>query len=125
MSRFTRINADGDIKMDTSNCTPADLDLLSEITIETYLEGKGENAKTVKKVKFKLNDNLRALEILGKHLGLFKEGPNVAPPNPLADALRELLARGSALPVRIMGPLGSGRRPMRIVNPERTLDTAE
>ncbi len=25
MSRFTMINADGDIKMDTSNCTPADL----------------------------------------------------------------------------------------------------
>ena len=113
MSRFTRINADGDIELDTSNCTPADLDLLSEVTIETRLEGRGEDARAVKKVKIKLNDNLRALEILGKHLGLFKEGQNVAPPTPLADALREIIARGSALPVRVMGPLGSGIPPNR------------
>jgi phage terminase small subunit len=110
LSRFTRIK-DGDPVVDFSNCTQADLDLLSEITVESYIEGKGDEAKTVKKVKIKLNDRQRALETLGKHLGLFKEGPNVAPPNPLADAFRELLARGSALPVRIMGPLGSGIRP--------------
>ena len=125
MERFVHIDADGQPIIDLSRCTPMDLSLLSEITTETFIEGKGDDAKTVRKTKIKLNDNLRAMEMLGKHLGLFKEGSGAPPANPLADALREIMARGSALPVRIMGPLGSGIRPMRIVNPERDLDAAE
>jgi phage terminase small subunit len=126
LDRFVHIDEDGQPTVDMSRCTPEDLRLLSEITVKTWLEGPKDGPKTkVTETKLKLNDRVRTLEMLGKHLGLFKEGPNSVPPNPLADALREILARGSALPVRIMGPLGSGRRPMRIVNPERTLDAAE
>jgi phage terminase small subunit len=125
MSAFVSVNEGGDLCVNTANVTPAQIDTLAEVTIETYIEGVGDEARTVKKVKIKPYDQMKALELLGKHLGLFKEGPNNVPPNPLADAFRELLARGSALPVRIMGPLGSGRPPIRIVNPDRTLDAAE
>jgi phage terminase small subunit len=126
LDRFVRIDEDGQPTVDMSACTQDDLRLLSEITVKTWMEGpKDGPQKKVTETKLKLNDRVRTLEMLGKHLGVFKEGPNKVPPNPLADALRELLARGSALPVRIMGPLGSGRPPMRIVNPERGLDGAK
>jgi phage terminase small subunit len=46
---------------------------VQEHTVEHYTEGKGEDAREVRKVKFKLVDKLRALELLGKHHALFTE----------------------------------------------------
>jgi hypothetical protein len=46
---------------------------IQEYTVEHYVEGHGEEAKPVKKIKLKLADKLRALELLGKHYALFTE----------------------------------------------------
>ena len=46
---------------------------LSEVTVEDFKEGRGEDARDVRRVKFKLHDKLAALEKLGKHLGMFKD----------------------------------------------------
>ena len=35
--------------------------------------GRGEEARDVRRIKFKLHDKLNALEKLGKHVGMFKE----------------------------------------------------
>jgi hypothetical protein len=45
--------------------------VLHEVTVEDYVEGHGENARAVKRVKFKPHDKLGALDKLGRHLGLF------------------------------------------------------
>jgi hypothetical protein len=42
-----------------------------EITVEEYVEGRGEEARVVKRTKFKLHDKLAALLDLGRHVGLF------------------------------------------------------
>jgi phage terminase small subunit len=46
---------------------------LQEVTIEDYPEGRGENARGVKRVKFKLADKRAALVDIGRHLGMFKD----------------------------------------------------
>jgi phage terminase small subunit len=46
---------------------------VQERTVEHYAEGSGDGAREVKKVKFRLADKLRALELIGKHHALFTE----------------------------------------------------
>lgn len=38
-----------------------------------YVEGRGGNAREVKRVKFKLADKRAALVDIGRHLGMFKD----------------------------------------------------
>jgi hypothetical protein len=42
---------------------------------EDYTDGRGENARKVRKARLVLHDKLGALEKLGKHLGLFEGKP--------------------------------------------------
>ena len=46
---------------------------LQEMTTEEYTEGRGEDAREVKRIKFKLADKAKSLEMLGKHLKLFTD----------------------------------------------------
>jgi phage terminase small subunit len=46
---------------------------IQEYVVEHYTDGHGDDAREVKKIKFKLSDKLRALELLGKHYALFTE----------------------------------------------------
>lgn len=95
MSRFVRIGADGTPRIDLSECTPADLNLLAEIQTDTI--NTGAEAPPIERVKIKMLDRLNALEKLGRHLGAFKEREQ----SPLEDALTALLkaVQGTALPI--------------------------
>ena len=53
---------------------------LAEVTVEDFKEGRGEDARDVRRVKFKLYDKLGALEKLGKHLGMFKDRVELSNP---------------------------------------------
>jgi phage terminase small subunit len=44
---------------------------LSEVTIDDYVDGRGEGARDVKRVRFKLQPKIEALDKLGRHLGMF------------------------------------------------------
>jgi phage terminase small subunit len=46
---------------------------LAEITVETFLDGRGDDAREVRRVKFKLADKLTALAHLGRHYKLFSD----------------------------------------------------
>ena len=46
---------------------------LNSFSIRKYMQGRGKDAKPVTEVKVTLQDQLRALEMLGKYLGMFKE----------------------------------------------------
>jgi len=107
MSRFVRIDAQGQPAIDLSRCTPADLDLLAEITVETFMDGKGRDAREVKRIKIKPYDRHQALDKLARFLGMFKEGQGEPPVDTLAELLKEIQARGTALPIKPQGPLGS------------------
>ena len=80
---YVRIGPDGDPVLDFENLTRDQAAALQEVTVETYMEGRGKNAREVKKVRFKLADKRAALVDLGRHHKLFtnkfehcgKDGP--------------------------------------------------
>jgi len=81
MEAYFRSNEDGDPVLDFSTLTSEQKAAMSEITVETYLEGRGEDARTVKKVKFKLHDKKGALVDIGRHLGAFRDKLEISGPN--------------------------------------------
>ena len=110
MSRFMRISDDGAPVIDLRDRTPADLDLLADVTVESYQEGSREEPRGIKKIKIKPYDRYHALHRLAQHLGLFK-GVGTVATDPLGNLLRDIQERGSTLPVRVDGPLGSWKKP--------------
>jgi hypothetical protein len=62
-----------DAFVDLSTLTRDQAAAIQEITVEDYRDGRGEDARDVRRVKFKLADKRAALAEMGKHLGMFKE----------------------------------------------------
>lgn len=112
MSKFLKISDRGDPYLDFKDCIPADLDLLAEVTVDTYVDGRGDDSRMVKKIKIKPYDRYHALDKLALHLGMF-QGADPAVTDPLGDLLREIQERGSTLPVRVDGPLGAKKKPWK------------
>lgn len=84
MLDYMRPGADGDPYLDFSQLTRDQAAALQEVTVEDFKDGRGSDARDVRRVKFKLADKRAALVDLGKHLGLFKErvehtGPDGGP----------------------------------------------
>jgi phage terminase small subunit len=64
---------DDDVTLSIASLDQSRAAAVQEYTVEHYVEGHGEDAKQVKKIKLKLADKLRSLELLGKHFSLFTE----------------------------------------------------
>lgn len=73
MADYMKVGADGDPYLDFSAITRDQAAALCELTVEDFKDGRGEEAREVRRVKFKLADKKGALVDLGKHLGLFIE----------------------------------------------------
>lgn len=73
MQDYMRAGADGDPYLDFSGLTRDQAAALAEVTVEDFKDGRGEDARDVRRVKFKLHDKRAALVDLGKHLGMFKD----------------------------------------------------
>jgi phage terminase small subunit len=71
MADYLRANPGGDPYLDFSALSRDQAAALQEVTVEDYTEGRGEEKRDVKRVKFKLADKRAALVDLGRHLGLF------------------------------------------------------
>jgi phage terminase small subunit len=63
----------GDPYLDFSRLSRDQAAALQEVTVEDFTDGRGEDARNVRRVKFKLCDKRAALVDLGRHLGLFKD----------------------------------------------------
>jgi phage terminase small subunit len=46
---------------------------IQEMTVEEFTDGRGDEARPCRRIKIKLADKTRALELLGRHLALFVE----------------------------------------------------
>lgn len=97
LSKFVRIDADGTPQIDLSQCTPADLDLLSEIQTDS-MKTPGDSGGTILKVKVKPLDRLKALDKLAAYLGMGDKAANQSTDR-LADAIASLARKGSAAPI--------------------------
>lgn len=73
MADYMKCTPDGDPYLDFSSLTRDQAAALVEVTVEDYLEGRGDDARSVRRVKFKLADKRAALVDCGKHLGMFVE----------------------------------------------------
>ncbi len=67
----------GDVYVDLSRLTREQAAAIQEITFDEYVERgrnrRNGNGRRIKRMRFKLADKTRALELLGKHLKLFTE----------------------------------------------------
>ncbi|WP_411914157.1 terminase small subunit [Bosea thiooxidans] len=73
MGDFLKATTSGDPFFVYAELTDEQKAALAEVTVEDFKEGRGEDARDVRRIKFKLHDKLGALEKLGKHLGMFKD----------------------------------------------------
>lgn len=73
MADYMKATAGGDPYLDFSSLTRDQAAALVEVTVEDYTEGRGDDARDVKRVKFKLADKRASLVDLGRHLGMFKD----------------------------------------------------
>jgi len=70
MLDYIRISADGEPYIDLSELTREQAAALYETTVDDYLEGRGDDAREVRRVRIKLGDKRKALTDLAKLLGL-------------------------------------------------------
>lgn len=73
MMDYMQAGANGDPYLDFSQLTKEQAAALAEVTVDDYVEGRGENSRQVKRVRFKLYDKRAALVDLGRHLGMFTD----------------------------------------------------
>ena len=76
---YVRITSEGDPYIDLSKITRDQGAAIVETTVEDYTEGRGEDARNVRRVKIKLADKKSALIDLGRHLGGFRPPAQAKP----------------------------------------------
>lgn len=89
MRNYVTFGKDGDILLDFSGMPEEATRAISEITQEEFLDGRGDDARTVRRTKFKLHAKTPALELLGKHLAMWVD--------------RQRLETGTPVEIRIVG----------------------
>jgi phage terminase small subunit len=93
MSDFVVLQEDGTPQFDISGISYEQSAAISEMTIETYMDGKGDAARPVKAVKVKLAPKIGALELMGKHLKMWTDVIKNEGDTELADEIRAARAR--------------------------------
>lgn len=84
MADYMKVGKDGDPHLDFTSLTRDQTAALSEVTVDDFLDGRGEDSREVRRVKFKLCDKRASLDSLAKILGYIRErhehsGPNGSP----------------------------------------------
>lgn len=85
MLDYIKPQDDGYAYVDLSKLTRDQAAAITEVVVEEYKEGRGEDARDVKRVKFKLADKKGALVDIGKHLGMFIDRSEVGKPGDFAN----------------------------------------
>lgn len=84
---YYRLQGDGTPQIDLSAITHEQAAAIQELTVQTFMEGRGEDAREVRDVRIKLADKTRALELLGKAEKMFTD---VVETTTLSDIEREI-----------------------------------
>src|SRR5690606_29958528 len=73
MLDYMRAGTDGDPYLDFSSLTREQAAALAEVTVEDFKDGRGEDSRDVRRIKFKLHDKKGALVDMAKMLGFMIE----------------------------------------------------
>src|SRR5260370_35393099 len=68
MADYMRSTPQGDPYLDFSSLTRDQTAAVAEVTVEDFVAGRGEGARAVRRVKFKLHDKRATLVDLARHL---------------------------------------------------------
>ena len=93
MADFIRAFACGDPVEAVRQLTPNQAAALCEVTVEQFMDGGGEDAREIRKVKFKLIAKTPALDLLGKHHGIYAPEKHEHTLGGVAERLAAALAR--------------------------------
>jgi len=80
MANYMKVGDDGDPYLDFSEVSPEQAAALAEVVVEDFKDGRGDDARDVRRVKFKLHNKIAALDSIAKHLGMFDERREVKTP---------------------------------------------
>lgn len=73
MGDYITIGPDGDPYVDLADLTRDQAAAVTEITVEDFRDGRGEESRDVRKVKVKLGDKKTSLDQLGKYFKLWTD----------------------------------------------------
>jgi phage terminase small subunit len=97
MQDYITITDKGDAFVDLSSLTRDQAAAIQEVIVDSYMEGRGADAREVKRTRFKLVDKKSSLETLARHLGLLREKVEVTGkdggPIQYADVREEIMRR--------------------------------
>lgn len=71
MAHYVHLTEAGDPYVSLANCTYEQLAAISEITVEDFTDGRGDDAREVRRIKLKLHNKLDALEKVIKLLQMY------------------------------------------------------
>ena len=95
MMDMTEANKDGDLVFRLDDLTEQESAAISEYVVEEYMEGRGPNAKPVKKVRVKMHDKRQALDSLARINGMFNDKMEVKGELTLSERLQRGRARAA------------------------------
>jgi phage terminase small subunit len=70
---FSTVGSNGERFIDLSTEDPDKLAAIAELTVEEFKCGRGEDARDVRRTKFKLHDKMSALNLSMRHLGMLND----------------------------------------------------
>ena len=77
LAPYKKVQEDGSILWDFTGASEEALALLNEISVDYYTDGRGDEAREVKKFKVGVTEPKAALDSLARHLGMFKDSVDV------------------------------------------------
>lgn len=89
LSRFIKVSPDGQPYYDFSEATKEELQCIAELGVEFYVEGRGEFAQQIKRVKIKGHDQAKYLDMWNRMCGHYQKDNEQG-----ADALIAAIQRG-------------------------------
>ncbi len=92
---YGTVTDDGGFVIDLSTLTREQAAAIQEITVDSYIEGRGEQGREVKRTRFKLASKIDALALLGKYLKLFTEKIEVTGLEHLSERMDEARRRAN------------------------------
>jgi phage terminase small subunit len=99
MEDYLTVQDDGTAYVDLSGLTREQMAAINEVIVDEYTEGRGDDARNVKRVKLKIGDKKGSLDSLSRIMGLFvdkhevtgKGGEPLAPVTNTRDLARAVL----------------------------------
>lgn len=90
---YVLIQEDGSPVIDLTGLSRQQFAAIQEILVDEYVEGKGDAARDVKRIKVKFYDKGQNLERLGRHLKLFSDTVEVKGLEALVERIRKARER--------------------------------